>query len=521
MSNAPAEAPAADAPNEPSFTERAIKDLIAGLTVSFVAISLGAAFGAFAGRGAMSGILSAGVICFICALLGGTRIQCSGPTAPMSAVMLTAVVFAKDELDKVIPGANPDQFLNIVLVLTGGMIMLMALLRLGKFITYVPKIVISGFMNGIAVLIWVGETKTLFGLGGKDPLEGGIPTNLVVALITTAMCFAMPPLLKKIPKVGHYIPGALAGIVIMTVGVNAIGLDIAQVKMGGGDGSFVDMVKEQFPRDWSGAMVWVALPFVLNLSLLAYLDTLLTALVVDKLVKEDLGLNETSKQNKELAAQGLANGLVGLFGGIPGAQATIRSVLILKEGATMRLAGVAAGLFVLVEMIAFQDLIAMIPSAVFSGVLLKVGYDVMDWQPLKAAGRQVTGRKAPEDARIKTVAGLDLFFIIGTTVVTILVNLNVAVISFVILFYVLKKAGKTVPDLPELADAEEEWVSDHEEGLEGAQLDEVVEEHFDHDAKKDGEAAKPAEGAAAAAGGEAPDGEAAEASASEPGTGSS
>ncbi len=501
---------AAGTPAKPSFTERMIKDLIAGLTVSFVAISLGAAFGAFAGRGAMSGILSAGVICLVCALLGGTRIQCSGPTAPMSAVMITAVVFATsaDGLGKAVPGANPDQFLNIVLVLTGLAILLMAVFRLGRFITLVPKIVISGFMNGIAVLIFVGEIKTLFGLKSSGVLLGGIAWNVGVALVTTALCFALPSLLKRIPKVGHFIPGALAGIVGMTAFVQIAGVDIARVPMGGADGSFVDMVREQFPRDWSMPMVWAALPFVGNLALLAYLDTLLTALVVDKLVKEDLGVKETTNQNRELAAQGLANGLVGLFGGIPGAQATIRSVLILKEGATMRLAGVAAGLFVLVEMFALQDLIAMIPSAVFSGVLLKVGYDVMDWQPLKAAGRQIIGREAPDDARVKTVAGLDLFFILGTTAVTIVVNLNVAVITFVVLFYLLKKKGVKVPDLPELADAEEEWVSDHAEGLSSAQLDAVVDSHFDSE-----EAAHPKsadEGTALAEGDEVAEGGASE-----------
>jgi SulP family sulfate permease len=449
---------AADSNGEQTFAQRAIRDLLAGLTVSFVAISLGAAFGAFAGRGAMAGILSAGVIGLVCALLGGTRIQCSGPTAPMSAVMLTAVLFAKspDGLAKAVPGANPDQFLNIVLVLTGLAIILMAVFRLGKFISLVPKVVISGFMNGIAVLIWIGEGKTLLGLKGSGVLQGGIALNAAVAGAILVLCFLLPGFLKRIPKVGHYIPTALAAIAIGTVGVHLAALDIALVNMGSAGGSVVDMVKEQFPREWSQSMVMAALPFVGSLTLLAYLDTLLTALVVDKLVKEDLGLDEKTSQNKELVAQGVANGLVGLFGGIPGAQATIRSVLILKEGATMRLAGVAAGLFVLVEMVALQDLIAKIPSAVFSGILIKVGYDVMDWGPLKAAGRQLLGKEADPEATVKKVAGIDMFFILGTTVVTIVVNLNAAVISFVVLYYVFKRTSIKVPDLPDLAGAEEE-----------------------------------------------------------------
>jgi SulP family sulfate permease len=182
---------------------------------------------------------------------------------------------------------------------------------------------------------------------------------------------------------------------------------------------------------------------VFSLGLLAYLDTLLTALVVDKKVKEDLGLNEKTKQDKELVAQGLANAAVGFFGGIPGAQATIRSVLILTEGATMRIAGVAVGIYVLVEMLMLQDLIALIPSAVFSGVLLKVGYDVMDWPPLVKYAKGLVGRLPALRPR---VTGIDMFFVLGTTVVTIVVNLNVAVGAFVVLFYLLRRLGLRVPD---------------------------------------------------------------------------
>ncbi|MBL4848622.1 MAG: SulP family inorganic anion transporter [Planctomycetes bacterium] len=462
-----------------TLTQRVVKDLLAGLTVSFVAISLGAAFGAFAGRGAMSGILSAGVIALICAVFGGTRIQCSGPTAPMSAVMFGAVVFAKSSegLAKAVPGANPDHFLNVVLILTGATIFMMAVFRLGKFITLVPKVVISGFMNGIAVLIWIGEFKSLFGFKEEGPILGGVGLNVAIASVSIALCFGLPPLLKKIPKVGHFIPGTLAAIVLITAGVHLSGLEVGLVKMGAGAGSLGDLVQQQLPRDWSGPIILAALPFVGSLALLAYLDTLLTALVVDKKVKEDLGLDETSSQNKELAAQGLANAVVGLFGGIPGAQATIRSVLILKEGATMRLAGVAVGLFVLIEMVALQDLIGMIPSAVFSGVLIKVGYDVMDWAPLHAAGRQIARREPNPEAIVQRVAGIDLFFIVGTTALTIAVNLNVAVIAFVILFYVLKRASVEVPDLPALDGQAEEWVSDHQEGLSDAAL----EVKYDHD----------------------------------------
>jgi SulP family sulfate permease len=131
-----------------------------------VAISLGAAFGILSERGAFAGILSAGVIAFITAVFGGTRIQCSGPTAPMTAVTVMIVAFASEQLSVRLPDADvdADRFINMVFVLTGAIMVLAAVLRLGRFIMLVPKTVISGFMNGIAILIWIGQLETLFGL---------------------------------------------------------------------------------------------------------------------------------------------------------------------------------------------------------------------------------------------------------------------------------------------------------------------------------------------------------------------
>ena len=188
----------------------------------------------------------------------------------------------------------------------------------------------------------------------------------------------------------------------------------------------------------------LALPFALNLTLLAYLDTLLTSLVVDKKVKETFGYTDDTLQNKELVAQGLANGAVAFIGGIPGAQAAIRSVLILKENATIRLAGILSGAFVIVEMVLFQDLVGSIPTSVFAGLLIKVGYDVMDWDPI------VSWTKGKMGKLKSNVSNMDMFFIAGTTGITAVFGLNEAVISFTILYYVLRKIK------PELIQSSEE-----------------------------------------------------------------
>jgi SulP family sulfate permease len=145
-----------------------------------------------------------------------------------------------------------------------------------------------------------------------------------------------------------------------------------------------------------------------QLAALCYLDALLTSLVVDRMS------GERTRQNQELFAQGAANGAVAIVGGIPGAQATIRSVLVIKEGGTMRLAGIAIGLFVLVEMVLLRDLIAMIPQAVFAGVLLKVGYDVFDLEPVTAYLCRFANC-GDRPAASMFVAHLEMPFIAGTT----------------------------------------------------------------------------------------------------------
>jgi SulP family sulfate permease len=209
-------------------------------------------------------------------------------------------------------------------------------------------------------------------------------------------------------------------------------------------GAWVAVVQKNVPTDWSAHLVWLAIPFALQLAMLCYLDTLLTSLVVDKKMTEKFGREERTKQNQELTAQGAANAAVACLGGIPGAQATIRSVLILNEGATWRIAGVAVGIFALVEMLIFQDYISTIPVAVFTGILFKVGYDVFDWEPCVIYIKRLFGRRDP--AGLLDVGHGEMFFIAGTAAVTLVKDLNTAVIVFTAFFY-LVRLKFTLPDL--------------------------------------------------------------------------
>lgn len=449
------------------MTKQAINigtELSAGLTVSFVAMSLGAAFGVASGRGPLPGILSAGFIALITAVLGGTKVQCSGPTAPMTAVTtaLTLAVFEGGVVDEFCNGEKLCQakFINMAIVLTGIILVLAGLLRAGKIITLVPKIVISGFMNGIAVSIWWGEAAKIYGLkAGKDPTGGGMGWNTLIMFSTTFIIFTLPILLGKTgkPVLKKLFPATLVGIVFMTAVCLSSGVE--RVSIGEPLNSFsavTSLFKDNFPSDWRGGLIVKAIPFALNLTLLCYLDTLLTTLVMDQKVDEKYKPSERwakTAQNQELAAQGVANGFVAFFGGIPGAQATIRSVLILNEGARTRLAGICVGVFAIIEMVALQSLVGKIPAAVFSGVLLKVGYDVFDYSPITSFLSHTVLNKEHPGGDVPMVSFIDMFFILGTTLVTIFVNLNVAVVSFSIAFYLGRLVKIPIPDMP-LKDAD-------------------------------------------------------------------
>merc|ERR1719199_1416996 len=309
-------------------------------------------------------------------------------------------------------------------------------------------------MNGIAVLIWWGEANKVFGIT-REGYAGGLLLNFVVMICTTAICLGLPIVLGKtgIPVLKKLLPSTLVAIVVMTA-VCLFFNDIKRVDVGDPISSFADvssLFSRNFPNQWSASWLAKAIPFALNLTMLCYLDTLLTSLVMDQKVDEKYEEADRwakTNQNKELFAQGIANGFVALFGGLPGAQATIRSVLILNEGARTRLAGVCVGVFAIIEMVALQSLVGLIPAAVFSGVLLKVGHDVFDYEPVINYVKCTLLRKAHPGGAAPVVSHLDVLFILGTTVVTIVVNLNIAVASFTVAFYLARLVKINVPDMP-------------------------------------------------------------------------
>ena len=406
-------------------------DMTAGLTVSFAAISLGAAFGVMSGRGAFAGMIGAAVIPIIASTFGGVRIQASGPTAPMTAVSALTVALAYDNFPD---RALAEQFVTLVFILNALLLIVLGLASVGRFIRLVPNVVILGFMNGIAVLIWSDQLVKIFALNeGDSPMLGGALFNLTLALVTFGLIYLIMWSVKRLsvrPQIKSFISGVLWSIILMTAVTVLFNFNVEQVQLGASIDSlsgFLAMITNFFPTSQilTSEYLLMALPAALQLTLLGYLDSLLTALVIDRMT------HEKSKLNKELVAQGLANGASALFQGIPGAQATIRSVLLIKEGAQTRLAGIMIGVFALISILLFMDYLTLVPAAVFIGVLFKAGLDVCD--------KDFVSKYIREKWFTSRMRNLQFLFILYTTIVTVLVDLNIAVVSGTILFYLARR----------------------------------------------------------------------------------
>lgn len=293
--------------------------------------------------------------------------------------------------------------------------------------------------------------------------------NTVLALLTTALIFTIPKLAGRFcPSYKSFIPGTLIAIVLVSVLAQVCRFQIQTVKTGDPIDSLAEvgaLFTDNFPTEWSGALIVKALPFAFQLAMLGYLDTLLTSRIVDAKVvdmyPEEQRWRPTYK-NLELMGQALGNTFCALFGGIPGAQATIRSVLILNEGAMTRMAGVFAGLLTIFEMAVLQGLIAMIPQCVLTGVLFKVGYDCFDWTPFltyintKILRKQHPGATDPSKASDPVVTHAAFALMMATCIANSFVSLHVVVLSAVMIYFALNRFVISIPDLPAYNEYEEE-----------------------------------------------------------------
>tara|TARA_R110002072_G_scaffold22615_1_gene79270 strand:- start:88784 stop:90634 length:1851 start_codon:yes stop_codon:yes gene_type:complete len=415
-------------------------NLFGGITAGIVALPLALAFGVQSGLGPDAGLYGAIFIGFFASLFGGTNTQISGPTAPMTAVsmvIIAGIIAANNgSVEKALP------YILLVFLLAGLMQIALGLAGIGKYIKYIPYPVVSGFMTAIGIIILITQLLPLVGYYTKDDtvfiekfkpqaeevlldkilkdeagegilvLEdfretvrraeriteeeitmeaatlakadssgvlGAIKTlpralsniswlEFILAMLTIAIIYGF----KRITTA---VPSTLVALLVVSCGAYFLNLDYRPIQQipGGFPMPNLDM--------FSNFSIGQISPYVftaLTLAFLGAIDSLLTSVVADNMTKTK------HKPNKELVGQGIGNSVAAIFGGIPGAGATIRTVVNINSGGTTRLSGMIAALLLLVILLALGPVASQIPAAVLAGILITVGIGVMDYKGLKA-----------------------------------------------------------------------------------------------------------------------------------------
>ena len=343
-------------------------DIFGGVTAAVVALPLALDFGVASGAGPIVGLYGAIAVGFFAALFGGTAMQISGPTGPMTVVMAT--IFSA------YIAADPHTGLATafgVVIIAGVFQILFGLCRLGKYFILVPYPVISGFMSGIGIIIIILQLGPLLGqdatgdvLGSLKQLPHSIGNANINAVILGLMSLSIATFWPK--SLGKYLPGALAALIIGTLvfvivmpsaGINVIGVISASSV------SF-DLPHFEIP------LLKNMLRDGLLLATLGAIDSLLTSLVADSMTKTH------HHSDRELVGQGIGNVVAGFVGGLPGAGATMRTMVNINAGGKTAVSGMVHAVVLLVIVLGAAPLAKNIPNAVLAGILIKVGLDIID-----------------------------------------------------------------------------------------------------------------------------------------------
>jgi SulP family sulfate permease len=414
-------------------------DLFGGITAGIVALPLALAFGLQSGMGAAAGLYGAIFISFFAALFGGTNTQISGPTAPMTAVSMVVIagILASNEGD--INRALPT--ILIVFLLAGIIQIGLGFLKVGQYIRYIPYPVVSGFMTGIGVIILITQVLPFMGYYPKEdtvyiseyrPQAEEVILERILQEEADEDILVLEDFEETIIRAGEITEEDIQKEAAALAGKNAAGV-IGSLKMlprALGNISLIDLIlalitigiiygfkritkaipstlvallavslgayfflpeyrtigniPSGFPKLYLGMFGGFEVeqfhPYIfsaLSLAVLGAIDSLLTSVVADNMTKTK------HNPNKELVGQGIGNSIASLFGGIPGAGATIRTVVNINSGGKTRLSGMVAGVLLLVVLLSLGPLASQIPAAVLAGILITVGIGVMDFKGLR------------------------------------------------------------------------------------------------------------------------------------------
>ena len=371
-------------------------DVFGGVTSTVVALPFALSFGVASGMGAAAGLYGAIAVGFFAALFGGTRTVISGPAPSMTVAMAVIVTTHATNLTEA-----------LVIVVLGGLLqVLLGALGAGRFVVYTPYVVVSGFMSGIGVIIMTIEVLPFL---GAPPAPGGftgavlaLPEALAgfnadafgVAAATLAAFVFWPRRFARFlpPPLVALAAGALLGVLWLdgapTIGRMPTGLPGIQLGL-----------------PTAGFLVGALQPAIV-LALLGSIDSLLAALVADSLT------GSRHNPNRELVGQGIGNVAAGLIGGLPGAGATVSTVTNIRAGGQTPVSGMLRAVLLLALLLGFGPYVESIPLAALAGVLMKVGWDIIDWRLLR---------------RIRHIRREHLFVMLTTLCLTVFVDLISAV----------------------------------------------------------------------------------------------
>lgn len=351
-------------------------DFTGGLVAGVVALPLALAFGVQSGMGATAGLYGAIMVGIFAALFGGTQTQASGPTGPMTVVaaaLVTAAIGITGSLDSA---------MGIILLsfLLGGVLQLVfGLINIAGYVKYFPYSVVSGFMSGVGLIIIILQIFPFVGLSSAKSTYAVIQDipriftdlniySLVLGILTVLIYYLFPLVTKAIPS-------ALVALVVAALTGYFLGWDVP----------IIGEIPSGIPNVQLGTMFsnipaesyTLILEYAAVFAVLGSIDSLLTSVIADNMTKT------RHNSNRELIGQGIGNMLAAIFGGIPGAGATKGTVVNINAGGKTRISGVIHGLFLLAVLLGLGSLAAYIPLSVLAGLLIPIGFKIIDTKGLK------------------------------------------------------------------------------------------------------------------------------------------
>ncbi|HMS33240.1 MAG TPA: sulfate permease [Ignavibacteria bacterium] len=375
------------------------KDLSAGIIVGIVALPLAIAFGIASGVSPEKGLFTAVIAGFIISALGGSRVQIGGPTGAFIVIVYGIVqTYGLDGL-------------MIATILAGIILIIMGLIKLGTLIKFIPLPLITGFTAGIAIIIFITQVKDLLGLKIDnlpseflkkipvylDSISSFNPQTVLISVITLAIIIFFPYITKKIP-------GIFVALIAGTLIAQIFGMNVETIssKFGAVPNSIPSPAFPDFTYDKVYALIGPAF----TIALLAAIESLLSAVVADGMI------GGRHRSNMELVANGFANIMSPLFGGIPATGAIARTVTNIRSGAKTPVAGIMHSVVLLLIMIFFGQYAGMIPLCVLASILVIVSYNMFEWREFRAQ------LKMPKS---------DVLVLLTTFILTILFDLTIAI----------------------------------------------------------------------------------------------